>query len=92
MTRDAIRKHVTKILLRLAPDLDLATLDPGASLREALAADSMDVLNFATALYEVLGVDVPERDYGKIDTLDGCVDYLYTAISAKDRGDGSDPR
>lgn len=87
MTHDEIREHVKKILARLAPDFDLAALDPRESLRHALAVDSMDILNFATALYEKLGVDIPERDYKKIDTLDDCVDYLAAVGCVREKTD-----
>ena len=82
MTREEISKTVTDILRRLAPDFDFAALKPDASLRKALAADSMDMLNFVVALHDELGVDIPEEDYPKIDTLGECVDYLAAAIAA----------
>jgi acyl carrier protein len=83
MTRKKIREGVKTILRRLVPDADIDALAPDASLREQLAADSMDLLNFVVALHDELGVDVPELDYRKIDTLDGCVDYLAAAIAAR---------
>ena len=84
MTREKIREALKAILRRLVPDADIDALAPDASLREQLAADSMDLLNFVVALHDELGVDVPELDYRKIDTLDGCVDYLAAAITARD--------
>jgi acyl carrier protein len=83
MTRKKIREGVKTILRRLVPDADIDALAPDASLREQLAADSMDLLNFVVALHDELGVDVPELDYRKIDTLDSCVDYLAAAIAAR---------
>lgn len=83
MTREQIRATLKTILRRLLPDADLDALAPDASLREQLAADSMDLLNFVVALHDELGVDVPELDYRKIDTLDGCVGYLAAAIAAR---------
>jgi acyl carrier protein len=83
MTRKKIREAVKTILRRLVPDADIDALAPDASLREHLAADSMDLLNFVVALHDELGVDVPELDYRKIDTLDGCVEYLAAAIAAR---------
>lgn len=83
MTREEIRAKVKDILQRLAPDVDLQTLESDVSLRKALTADSMDVLNFVVALRGELGVDVPEQDYGKIDTLDDCVGYLAARIAAR---------
>jgi acyl carrier protein len=83
MTRAQIRAKVTGILRRFLPDFDAAALAPDASLRKALAADSMDVLNLVVAIHDELGVDIPEADYGKIDTLDGCLDYLAAALAAR---------
>jgi len=45
--------------------------------------DRFDVLNFAIALHEALGVDVPETDYAKIATLNGCLDYLEAAMTRR---------
>jgi acyl carrier protein len=71
-----IRAVVLKELGNIAPDIDLAKVDPGADLREALDIDSMDFLNFVTAIHRRLGVDIPELDYPKLVTLDGAISYL----------------
>ncbi|HSR22061.1 MAG TPA: hypothetical protein VLW53_00810 [Candidatus Eisenbacteria bacterium] len=41
--------------------------------------DSLDVLRFATGLAEATGVEIPERDYPRIVTIDGCTAYLAAA-------------
>jgi len=83
LTRPQIRAKVTAILRRFVPDFDPKAVTPDASLRQALAADSMDVLNLVVAIHDELGVDIPEADYAKIDTLDGCLDYLAAALAAR---------
>jgi acyl carrier protein len=85
------RVQITAILRRFVPDFDPRTLKPDASLRQALAADSMDVLNLVVAIHDELGVDIPEADYGKIDTLDGCLDYLAAPIATREGGRRSPP-
>jgi acyl carrier protein len=45
----------------------------------------MDVLNFVVALAEAFDVEIPEQDYAKIDTLDGCLDYLAAALARRER-------
>ncbi len=55
---------------------------PGADLREELDIDSVDFLRFVVQLHERLGVSVPEADYPRIRTLDGCVAYLAERSSA----------
>ena len=60
----------------IAPEVDLKTIDASADLREALDIDSMDFLNFITAIHHRLGLDIPEIDYPKLVTLGGAVRYL----------------
>jgi acyl carrier protein len=71
-----IRKVVQEELNNIAPEVDLATVDPAADLREAIDIDSMDFLNFITAIHHRLGIDIPEIDYPKLVTLNGAVSYL----------------
>ena len=71
-----LRAAVLGALARIAPEVDPATLRGDASLREQADLDSMDFLNLVIGLSESLGVDVPEVDYPKLATLDGCVAYL----------------
>ena len=79
MTRDQIRATVLRTLGGIAPEADLSTLEPDVSFRDQLDVDSMDLLNFVIALHAVLHVDIPEADYPRLATLDGCVDYLAGA-------------
>ena len=76
MTRNEIRDVVLDALAAVAPEADAATLDPAVPFRDQLDLDSMDLLNFAIALHKRLGVEIPESDYPKLATLDGCVAYL----------------
>ena len=85
MTPDEIRRVVLSILGGIAPEVDLSAVRPGADLREELDIDSVDFLRFVVQLHERLGVSVPEADYPRIRTLDGCVAYLVARSSAADR-------
>jgi len=76
VTRDEIRQVVIGVLRDVAPEIDPATLDPRAPLRDTLDLDSVDFMNVVVGLHAALGVDVPEADYARLDTLDACVDYL----------------
>ena len=76
MNAKEIKAAVLAELGNIAPEADLETLDPEADLREALDIDSMDMLNFVTAIHERLGIDIPELDYPKLNTLAGAVAYL----------------
>lgn len=80
MSQPDVRAVVREELGNIAPEIDLATVSPIADLREALDIDSMDFLNFITAIHHRLGVDVPELDYPKLITLDGAVKYLESKL------------
>jgi acyl carrier protein len=76
VTRDEILRAVRAALGDIAPEADLGRLAPGAELREELDLDSMDFLRFVQRVAEATRVEVPEADYAKLATLDGCVAYL----------------
>ena len=78
-----IRKVVQEELNNIAPEVDLASVDPAADLREAIDIDSMDFLNFITAIHYRLGIDIPEIDYPKLVTLDGAVAYIAAKLGSR---------
>lgn len=75
-----IRKVVQEELSNIAPEADMTTVDSAADVREALDIDSMDFLNFITAIHHRLGVDIPELDYPKLVTIDRAVAYLRAKL------------
>jgi acyl carrier protein len=91
MTRDALRQLVFEELSRLAPEADLSALPPTAPLRADLDLDSYDFVQFIVALDRRLGVEVPEVDYRKLETLEGCLDYLEAKHRAELAQSASSP-
>jgi acyl carrier protein len=82
MTRDEIKAAVVEELGRIAPETDAGTLGPGADIREELDIDSYDFLNFIIALHERFTLDIPERDYPKLFSFGGAIDYVDEALNA----------
>jgi acyl carrier protein len=82
MTDVDICKVVQEELNNIAPEVDMAKVDPAADLREAIDIDSMDFLNFITAIHHRLGVDIPEVDYPRLVTLAGAVAYIETKLQS----------
>jgi acyl carrier protein len=76
MTDAELAEFVKATLIKVAPDLEEEVFTADADFREQFEVDSMDLLNFFIALHEATGIDIPERDYGKLETLSGCVAYL----------------
>ncbi len=79
MTETQLRDVVLGALTAIAPDADLAGLDPDSDLVEQLDIDSMDFLNVIVRINEETGIEIPERDYGKLTTLNELVNYLALA-------------
>jgi acyl carrier protein len=76
MTKDEIKAAVLRMLGQVAPEADLGALKPNLRLRDQLDVDSMDLLNFVIGLHKEFKVEIPESDYPKLATLDGCIEYL----------------
>lgn len=74
--RATIREAVLQALARIAPESAERPLAPDVNIRDQIDFDSVDFLNFALALGEALHVDIPEQDFPKLSTIDGCVRYL----------------
>jgi acyl carrier protein len=69
-------------LKQVAPDADLAALDPARNFRDQIEIDSIDYLNFVLALERRLGIHVSELHYPRLSSLDGCVAYLASVLAA----------
>ncbi len=78
MTRDDAMDLVRTAIREVAPEADLGGIEPRETIQEALDMDSIDFLNFVVGLHERTGLDIPERDYPELATLEGCVGYLET--------------
>jgi acyl carrier protein len=78
-TEQDLRALVTSVVCQVAPDVDPAAIDPDASLAEQLDIDSMDFLNIVVEINARTGIEIPERDYPKLSTLNDAVSYLSRA-------------
>jgi acyl carrier protein len=71
---------IRRLLADIVPDVDVATLDPGVDIRDAADMDSVDFLNFVSAIFDETGVDIPERHYPEVRTIEGCERYLTARL------------
>jgi acyl carrier protein len=83
MNSDELRATVLRVLGTIAPEADLAAIESAKNLRDQLDLDSMDFLNFLIGLEKEIHVDIPERDYRQLTTLDACVAYLFARQSSE---------
>jgi len=79
MNGQELRAVVIRALTEVAPDVDPAAIEADADLTEQLDIDSMDFLNIIVAIHEQTGIEIPERDYPKLSTLNNAVAYLAVA-------------
>lgn len=80
MTSDEARALMRSVLRPIAPEVDLDDVAAGETIQEALELDSFDFLQFVTGLAEATSREIPERDYPKLSTVDGCVEYLTADV------------
>ena len=76
MTQDQIKKAIIDQILEIAPDIDKNDIIPDKNIQRSLEIDSFDFLKILTALNDILGVEVPEKDYAKVDTIDNMTQYF----------------
>jgi acyl carrier protein len=80
-----LRETVLRVLGNIAPEVDFASLDPDGNLRDQMDIDSVDFLNFAIGLHNELGIDIPDTDVPKLQTLNSCVNYLVAKTGKSQR-------
>ena len=78
-TEQQLRDVVIRALIEVAPDITPDAIRPDIDLYEQLDIDSMDFLNVVVAIHDQTGIEIPERDYPKLSTLNDAVAYLAGA-------------
>lgn len=76
MTGEEAREALLASLAEVAPEVDPGAIDPDAPLAEQVELDSIDFLNLIVAVAKRTGIEVPDRDYPRLATLNGAIDYL----------------
>lgn len=81
MTKEQAVVLVRSVLRELAPEVDFDAVEPGADLADAFDLDSFGFLSLVELLEERANLRVPERDYPRLSSLQGLVDYLVACVS-----------
>jgi acyl carrier protein len=76
MTKKDLKTQVIDTFLRVAPEADATSINPTESFRDQFEIDSVDFLTFVLELEKILGIKIPQLDYPKLSTLNGCLTYL----------------
>jgi acyl carrier protein len=80
MTEADVKDGIAQVVRKIAPEVDLNAIGGREHLRQALDIDSFDFLNVLVGLHERFGVDVPESDYGQVETLDDLIAYVAARV------------
>ena len=81
MTQEQIKQAIIGQILEIAPDINEGDIIPDENIQRSLEIDSFDFLQILTALNDILGVEVPENDYAKVDTLEHMVEYFEQRLT-----------
>jgi acyl carrier protein len=81
--REQLKTAIFEAITSIAPEIDTADIRPDRPLRQQVDLDSFDFLNVIIRLHETLGIDIPESDYGEMQTLDRALDYLLRRCGGK---------
>lgn len=79
MTEGEIKRVVQEALSNVAPEADLSAIDPAKDWRDQIDVDSVDFLNFVIGVHKTINIDIPDADFPKLTTVNGCVSYLLAA-------------
>lgn len=71
-----LKTTICELISDIAPDVDTGNLDHTADMRDELDLDSMDFLRLLEAISAKVGVDIPESDYQKVNSLQAMADYI----------------
>ena len=80
MTGKDVREAIISILIDIAPDEDVTSINDQDSLRDQIDLDSMDFLDIVMELRKRFNIEVPEKDYGQLATMASCVTYLQPPL------------
>lgn len=75
-----VKPLVLQALFDVAPDLEGTTIGDDDPIRQSYELDSADFLNFIVRLHKILGVDIPEADYPRVNSISQAVAYLSTRL------------
>jgi acyl carrier protein len=71
-----IKTSLSRLILNIAPEADIDSLDPSADMRDELDLDSMDFLRLLTSIDKEMQVNIPESDYGQVNSFQTLTEYI----------------
>jgi len=75
MSDGGIFERLKKLIVELL-EVEETKVVPEASFIDDLGADSLDLIEFITAVEDTFGVEIPDEDAEKIQTVQDAVNYI----------------
>jgi acyl carrier protein len=74
-TFDELKKLIVEML-----EVDEAEIVPEASFADDFNADSLDFIELITAVEDTFGIEIPDEDAEKLQTVQDAIDYIEARI------------
>ena len=81
MDAEKIKSEVIAVLVDVAPEVEVESLDPARSFRDQFEFDSIDFVELMLRLEKRLGITIPQSDYPKLSSLNGALRYLTSTAA-----------
>jgi acyl carrier protein len=81
MDAEKIKSEVIAVLVDVAPEVAVESLDPAKSFRDQFEFDSIDFVDLMLRLEKRLGITIPQSDYPKLSSLNGALRYLKSTAA-----------
>jgi len=75
MSDGNILERLKKLIVELL-EVEETKVVPGASFIDDLGADSLDLIEFITAAEDAFGIEIPDEDAEKIQTVQDALNYI----------------
>ena len=72
----SIKQSICRLVVDIAPEVNTDDLDHNDDIRDELDLDSMDFIRLLEGIDKALGVNIPESDYSKVNTLQSMAEYV----------------
>jgi acyl carrier protein len=91
MTDMECRSLLAEVLADVAPDADLDSVSSDANIRTELDLDSLDFLSLVQGVSARTGVEIRERDYGRLVSISDWRGYLSARLPGAVESAGRPP-
>jgi acyl carrier protein len=79
MSENEIFEQLKKLIVELL-EVDESKVVPEASFADDFSADSLDFIEFITAVEDTFKIEIPDEDAENLQTVQDAIDYIESKI------------